>query len=164
MQSLRRLLLVLALLAIAIIAGFFYAYSVSVMPGLNASDPVSAINAMKAINAVVRTAEFAVSFFGALVLPFLCLLLVRRRPVVLALVAAVLLYGIGAFAVTLAFNVPLNEALAGVTPTQANAAQTWSAYIEPWLMWNHIRMAASIASFLAMVVALFAEFRGLPRA
>jgi uncharacterized membrane protein len=69
MQPLRRLLLVVALLATAIIAGFFYAYSVSVMPGLTASDPVSAINAMKAINAVVRTVEFAVSFFGALALP-----------------------------------------------------------------------------------------------
>jgi uncharacterized membrane protein len=164
MQPLRRLLLVVALLATAIIAGFFYAYSVSVMPGLTASDPVSAINAMKAINAVVRTVEFAVSFFGALALPILCLLLARRPPVVLALIAAILLYGIGAFAVTLAFNVPLNEALAGTTPTQASATQIWSAYVEPWLMWNHIRMAASIAAFLAMAVALVADFRDLSRA
>ena len=159
MITLRRALLVLALLATAIIAGFFYAYSVSVMPGLNASDPVSAISAMKAINAVVRTAEFAASFFGALALPVLCLLLARRRPVVLALIAAILLYGIGAFMVTLAFNVPLNEALAGVTPTPATAAQTWDGYVKPWLMWNHVRMAASIAAFLAMTVALVAEFR-----
>jgi uncharacterized membrane protein len=84
--------------------------------------------------------------------------------VVLALIAAILLYGIGAFAVTLAFNVPLNEALAGTTPTQANAAQIWSAYVEPWLMWNHIRMVASIAAFLAMAVALVADFRDLSRA
>jgi len=156
---LRRALLILATLVTAIIAGFFYAYSVSVMPGLNATDPVSAIKSMQAINAVVRTAEFAASFFGALALPILCLLLARRRSIVLPLIAAILLYGTGAFAVTLAFNVPLNESLATVTPDAATAAQTWRAYAEPWLLWNHIRMAASIAAFLAMLVAMVAEFR-----
>jgi len=157
---LRRALLVLATLATAIIAGFFYAYSVSVMPGLNATDPLSAIKSMQAINAVVRTAEFATSFFGALALPILCLLLARRRELVLPLIAAILLYGTGAFAVTLAFNVPLNESLASVTPDAATATQTWRAYVEPWLLWNHIRMAASIAAFLAMLAAVVAEFRG----
>jgi uncharacterized membrane protein len=130
------------------------------MPGLNATDPVSAIKSMQAINAVVRTAEFAASFFGALALPILCLLLARRRSIVLPLIGAILLYGSGAFAVTLAFNVPLNESLATVAPDAATAMQTWRAYVEPWLLWNHIRMAASIAAFLAMLVAVVAEFRG----
>jgi len=159
MTLLRRALLILATLATAIIAGFFYAYSVSVMPGLNATDPLAAIKSMQAINAVVRTVEFALSFFGALVLPIACLLLARRREMVLPLIAAILLYGTGAFAVTLAVNVPLNQSLAGVAPDAATAAQTWRAYVEPWLLWNHIRMAASIAAFLAMLMALVGEFR-----
>lgn len=159
MILLRRALLILATLATALIAGFFYAYSVSVMPGLNAADPLAAINAMQAINAVVRTVEFALSFFGALVLPFLSLLLARRREVVLPLIAATMLYAIGGFAVTMAFNVPLNQSLAAVALNPFAAAQTWRAYVEPWLFWNHIRMAASMAAFVAMLAAVVAEFR-----
>ena len=44
MAALMRLVLLgLALLASALMAGFFYTYSVSVMPGLDASEPGAAI-------------------------------------------------------------------------------------------------------------------------
>src|SRR5918998_6764823 len=62
-------LIVAGLLASALSAGFFYAYSISVMPGLAAADPSSAIRAMQGINAVIRTPIFAFAFFGSLVLP-----------------------------------------------------------------------------------------------
>ncbi|MEZ5763159.1 MAG: hypothetical protein R3D69_02095 [Xanthobacteraceae bacterium] len=54
--------LALAILTAALISGFFYAYYCSVMPGLEATDPQTAIKAMQAINAVVRNATFAISF------------------------------------------------------------------------------------------------------
>jgi uncharacterized membrane protein len=75
------------------------------MPGLAATDPESAIKAMQGINAVVRNATFAFSFFGTLVL--------------------------GAFMVTLLYSVPLNEWLATITPTAENAPDVWRDYFEP---------------------------------
>jgi uncharacterized membrane protein len=44
-------LIMAGLLASALSAGFFYTYSISVMPGLAAADPSSAIRAMQGINA-----------------------------------------------------------------------------------------------------------------
>ena len=42
-------LILAGLLASALSAGFFYTYSISVMPGLAATDPLSAIRAMQGI-------------------------------------------------------------------------------------------------------------------
>ena len=65
-RSVRLFFLALCILTSALISGFFYAYYCSVMPGLAATDPESAIRAMQGINAVVRNASFAFSFFGTL--------------------------------------------------------------------------------------------------
>ena len=43
-----------ATLWVGVMAGFFYAFSAVVMPGLSAADPAVAIEAMQAINAAVR--------------------------------------------------------------------------------------------------------------
>jgi uncharacterized membrane protein len=87
---LRLLPLMLALLASALMAGFFYAYSVSVMPGLAAGDALSAVRAMRSINAVIRTPVFAAAFFGALAFPLLAAVvaLVAQRYDVAALALA----------------------------------------------------------------------------
>jgi len=66
-RSVRLFFLTLCILTSALISGFFYAYHCSVMPGLEAADPETAIRAMQGINAVVRNASFAFSFFGTLV-------------------------------------------------------------------------------------------------
>ena len=61
--------LLLGLLASALMAGFFYAYSVSVMRGLDATEPLAAALAMRNINALIRTPVFFFGFFGALAFP-----------------------------------------------------------------------------------------------
>lgn len=132
---LRNALLVLGLVASALAAGFFYAYSFTVMPGLAAGDPSAAIRAMQGINAVIRTPVFAFAFFGALAFPTLAAATAldgRSRHV--AAVPAFLgasIYGLGVVAVTFAFNVPLNEALATVVPTRETATGIWRDYAGP---------------------------------
>jgi len=151
--------LLLGVLASALIAGFFYAYSVSVMPGLAVADPAAAVSAMRGINAVIRTPVFAFSFFGALAFPFAGALLARRRSVAALALAGGCVYGLGAFAVTFAVNVPLNEALAAASPTAGNAAKLWRDYAGPWTVWNHVRTLASIVSFALQTGALVVEHR-----
>ncbi|MBA2399089.1 MAG: DUF1772 domain-containing protein [Bradyrhizobium sp.] len=156
MRFLRLSCLALSVLAAALIAGFFYAYHCSVMPGLAATDAVSAIKAMQGINAVVRNAVFAFSFFGTLafgVLVTLLLLGAGGWPLALALFGTAL-YGLGAFTVTLLYSVPLNEGLANVAPTTENAAAIWRAYLEPWMFWNTLRMVMSVLTLAAFTASL----------
>src|SRR5215213_8253566 len=134
-------LILAGLLATALSAGFFYTYSVSVMPGLTAADPSSAIRAMQGINAVIRTPVFAFAFFGSLVFPLavsLAAWIGRERQVAVLALLSTALYGLGVFAVTFLVNVPLNEALAGANPTSDTAASLWANYLGPWTVWNHV--------------------------
>jgi uncharacterized membrane protein len=161
-RSVRLSVLALCILASALISGFFYAYYCSVMPGLAATDPESAIKAMQGINAVVRNATFAFSFFGTLVLGAIATVLligVGGWPLTLAL-AGIAMYGLGAFMVTLLYSVPLNEWLATITPTAENAPDVWRDYFEPWVFWNALRAlmsALALAAFTASFVTLFVQ-------
>ncbi|BCH31992.1 membrane protein [Mesorhizobium sp. L-8-10] len=144
----------ISLLLTGAIFGFFYAYSVSVMWGLDASDGSSAIAAMQGINRVVRNAAFAPAFFGA---PLLLLLTAgsalraSRRGASAAFALAALAYLMGAFLPTYFVNIPMNQALASLaTPAESGeAALAWHAYSDPWTLWNHIRTAASGVALLA---------------
>jgi len=132
-------------IATAVMAGFFWSFSVVVMDGLRLLPPLEAMRAMQAINAIVRNALFGSGFFGT---PLLCtfvllsLLLPGARGIGGAAAAsgAVLYIGL-AFVVTFARNVPLNEALDAAT----SAAQ-WNAFLSPWVFWNHVRTVGSLAA------------------
>jgi uncharacterized membrane protein len=150
-------LLLLGLLASALMAGFFFAYSFSVMQGLAATDPLAATLAMRSINALIRTPVFFFAFFGALAFPLLAALIAPRRSVMLLALGGALAYGLGAFLVTVAVNVPLNDALAAATPSVENAAQLWRDYGPRWTAWNHLRTAASIVAFALLTAALVVE-------
>ena len=129
MSVVRTALFALALLAGALSAGFFYTFSILVMPALGTADAGTAIVAMQKINQSVRTPLFAFAFFGA---PALALLVAaaaglagHRRAAWLALVSGLLQVG-AVFAVTMLVNVPLNEALAPVAASAPTAAATWA--------------------------------------
>jgi uncharacterized membrane protein len=157
-------LLSLGLLASALAAGFFYAYSVSVMPGLTAAgDPLAAVRAMQGINAVIRTPVFAFTFFGALAFPLLAAVAATAaglRAVAALALADAFAYGLGVFVVTFTINVPMNDTLAAVQPTAAEqAGEVWRGYAGPWTAWNHLRTAASILSFALLSAAFMQAFR-----
>jgi len=154
-------LILAGLLASALSAGFFYTYSVSVMPGLTAADPSSAIRAMQGINAVIRTPVFAFAFFGSLVFPLAVSLstwIGRERQVAVLALLSTALYGLGVFAVTFLVNVPLNEALAGANPTSDTAASAWANYYGPWTAWNHIRAVCASLAFGLFAAAAVIHF------
>jgi uncharacterized membrane protein len=158
----RDAVLLSGLLTSALMAGFFYTYSVSVMPGLDAIDPLSATRAMQGINAVIRIPVFAAGFFGALLFPLVASLLAwighRRRVALLTLLSATV-YLVGVFTVTLLMNVPMNEALAGINPTTETSSAVWSSYAQPWTAWNHVRTLSAIAAFGFSVAAVVLEYR-----
>ncbi|MGK6314594.1 DUF1772 domain-containing protein [Neorhizobium sp. DT-125] len=148
MKSLVIVLAGLSLLLSGAIFGFFYAWVCSTMWGLDAADPVVAIEAMKAMNASVRNAVFAPAFFGTspvLLATALLAFFTGLRGAAAAFALAGFVYLIGGQVLTLAVNVPMNEALAATaTPADPEAARRmWQDYSQPWQFWNIVRTGAS---------------------
>lgn len=153
------LLLGVTLLLTGAIAGFFYAYSVSVMWGLDAATPEQAIGAMQGINSTIRNAWFAPAFFGTPILAAASVVLLfclGQRRAAIAMFIAALVYVLGAFIPTFAVNVPMNDALAispiPVDPGEARAL--WSPYSIRWTGWNHLRTLSCFACLLLVGLAI----------
>lgn len=164
MRQLALAAILVALILTGGIAGFFYAYSVSVMPGLDEARPEVAIEAMQGINRAVRNPVFFVSFFltpAATLLAGALTFHAGARKAALALLLAVLVYLAGAFAPTALVNVPMNESLADVRrdTTVTEAAPIWKGYSPLWTQWNHLRTAASAISLLLVGLALVLKER-----
>lgn len=86
------------------------------------------------------------AFFGpevACILLTISTLKQWEQPGSIYLIIGSLLYLIGTIGVTIAGNIPLNDALAIVTPSSAEGAQLWTKYLTDWTFWNHVRTAAA---------------------
>lgn len=144
----------LGLLAAAWSAGFFWAWSFTVMPGFAAAPPEAAAAAMRAVNSNIAGPGFAFVFFGPGLLAALCGALAfaaGHHAAAWAALAAAAVYGAGVVGVTFAANIPLNEGLAAAPlATGATAAETWRGFAEPWTAWNHLRTAAASLAFLLL--------------
>jgi uncharacterized membrane protein len=146
-----------AALGSAVLAGIYFIFSVAVMPALARRPEAEAMAAMREINRTILNPAFFAVFFGT--------------PVASAIVAGVALFDrtgldvaylvtggglalVGAFLVTLVFNVPLNNALEASEPGSSGAAEVWKRYLAVWTVWNHIRAVASLAAAAAFLMAL----------
>lgn len=142
-------------------AGVFFAFSSFVMKALARLQPAQGIAAMQSINVAVINPSFFAVFFGTAVI---CLYLAVRsvlkwgQPGVSLVLVACLLYLAGTILVTIVFNVPLNDALAGVKPESAEGARMWAAYVVRWTAWNHVRTLAALAAAALFTIALEARF------
>lgn len=159
------ILIMLSLIASAAIFGFFYAWVCSTMWGLDATDPRVAIQAMQAMNASVRNPVFAPAFFGTPVLLFLSAVVLwhhnRRASATLFGLSSVIYLCLGMI-LTMAVNVPMNEALAQTpVPDDIDAArQIWLNYSPDWQFWNQFRTIASGLSFAIAVAGVMTLSRG----
>jgi uncharacterized membrane protein/ketosteroid isomerase-like protein len=141
----------------SLVAGIFFAFSNFVMKALARVPPAQGIAAMQSINVVVLNRWFFAVFFGTAVS---CLALaitsfVRwQRPGAGYLLVGGLLYLIGTILVTIAYNVPLNDALAAVNPSSADAGPVWTNYLKTWTAWNHVRTITALAAAASFVIPL----------
>ncbi|MGB3563972.1 MAG: hypothetical protein WBC09_13065, partial [Thermoanaerobaculia bacterium] len=88
-------------------AGFFFAFSVSVMKALGNLPPAQGIAAMQSINVVVINPVFMIAFFGTAVACVAVAISALRTwdgPGAAYLLAGGLLYLAGSFVVTIVFN------------------------------------------------------------
>jgi uncharacterized membrane protein len=138
-------------------AGVFFAFSSFVMPALDRLAPAQSIRAMNSINKLAVTPVFMTALFGtALACAVLGVWAVTswgERPAAFAL-AGCALFLAGAIVVTIAANVPLNDALMKVDPEATDAATRWSTYLSDWSPWNHVRAVTAIAASGLLIAAL----------
>ncbi len=148
-------LTLLAALGCGTMAGVFFAFSGFVMKALGRLPAERGIAAMQAINVAAVTPAFMAALFGTAAA---CVALAAwsffawdGRVAPYLLVGGALYLG-GTILLTVAYHVPLNEALANVDPR--GAADHWSRYLSGWTAWNHARAASSLAAAAMFILAL----------
>ena len=150
MEKLFPLLTLLTALGSGLIAGAFFIFSVAIMRAFGRLPANEGAAAMNMINVVIINPFFLGVFLGT---GLLCALVAVRsmwvwQPESPWILAGALLYLVGCLGVTMAFNVPLNNALA------ENPASVWTNYVSTWTLWNHVRTAASLGAAASFIVAL----------
>jgi uncharacterized membrane protein len=145
-----------ATLGCGLIAGVFFAFSTFAIDALAQQPPAQGIAAMQSINITVINPWFMTAFLGTAVI---CLFLVVssllkwHQPDTIYLFVGSLLYLVGTIGVTIAFNVPLNDALAKVDPSSSDGANFWTNYLRDWTMWNHLRTVTALAAAALFAIA-----------
>jgi uncharacterized membrane protein len=133
-----------------LVAGTFFAFSAFVMAALGRLSPANGIAAMQQINVVVINPVFMTAFIGTALLSVVVGVWsgVQWRPGSAWAIAGAALYVVGTFGVTIAFNVPRNNALARVDAASAEGAAVWADYLRTWTAWNTVRTVAATASLV----------------
>ena len=150
-------LTLLAALGCGLIAGVFFAFSSFVMKALARLPAGAGIATMQSINIVVLRSWFMAVFLGTAavcVLASVYLMFRLQEPGVVYMLVGSVLYLVGSFLVTIVFNVPRNEALAKLPPTDPSSANFWSGYVASWTSWNHVRTVAALAAAALFSIAL----------
>jgi len=156
-QILTPALLWFSAIGCGLLAGVYFAFSAFIMTSLGRIGPGSGIAAMNAINVDIVRSLFMPLFLGTSLSALLLAVfgaLAWKEPGALAMCAGGILYVLGMTIVTMAFNVPLNDALAAVAPASGEGAALWTRYLSEWTWWNHVRTLACTASFILFIASL----------
>ncbi len=146
-----------ALLGSALVGGIFFAFSSFIMKALADVPPAEGIAAMQSINVVVLNPSFLGAFMGTAVVSLVAggvALAGWSRPSAPFFLAGAIFYLVGTFLVTALGNVPLNDQLAALSPTDPGARDAWEHYLSRWTMWNHVRTAAAMVAALLYTLGL----------
>lgn len=147
-----------ATLAYALVAGVFLAFSDFIMRSLSITGGSGGIEAMQAINREVFRWVFMTLFLG-MAAGSVAIAVYSwfgvDGPARAIIIAAALVYLVGCFGVTVFFNVPMNEALAGMNSPSAVTQEYWlETYVPRWTFWNSVRTGASALSAALLLTGL----------
>lgn len=143
----------------ALIAGLFYAWSCSVVPGIGRLSDTHYLTSFQMMNRAILNPVFFMSFMGTVILLPVCTYMQYSQPVSLRfwlLLTATILYVVGVFGVTMFGNVPLNNALDAFNIPAASPAELAAMRLRlegPWNSLNTIRTLANILSLMLVIAA-----------
>jgi uncharacterized membrane protein len=148
-------LVVAAIVGAGLMAGLLFAFSSFVMRALTQLPAEYGMRAMQRINVEIINPLFLLVFLGTAALcAAVGALAWRALPAPAAgwWLLGALAYLAGPFAITLLFNVPLNNRLAGAAAERA--AEVWPDYVRRWLGWNHLRTLLAVVAVACLAVGL----------
>jgi uncharacterized membrane protein len=143
-----------------LLGGLYFAFSTFIMTALGRLDQAAGISAMNAINVDIVRSLFMPLFFGTTLASAILAVIALFRwnePGSASMLVAGVVYALGMFVVTMVFNVPLNNALAGADPSSHGAAPLWARYLKEWTFWNHVRTIACLAASALFIAAIAAR-------
>ena len=147
-----------AILAYALLGGVFLAFSDFIMRSLAMTGGHGGIEAMQVINREVFRWVFMVLFLGMAPISLLIAgygAFGLSGPAGILIMLAGLIYVVGCFGVTVFFNVPMNEALAGMETSSSITRDYWmQTYVPRWTFWNSVRTAACAVSAALLLFGL----------
>lgn len=156
MTALRILTLLAATLSMGLTAGAFALYAHTVMPGLGTTDDRTFVGSFQAVDrAIINPWFIGGCFMGALVLTAAAAASAFRTDAFVWIAVALGLYLV-AFVLTLAVNVPLNDALkAAGDPAKIDVAAARAAFHESrWVVSNVVRTILTTGAFGLLAWAL----------
>ena len=157
----------LAVLAYALVGGVFLAFSDFIMRALSVTSGHGGPEAMQAINREVFRWVFMALLLGLVPVSLLIaaygVIAVGGSTGTLMLLAG-LTYFVGCFGVTVAFNVPMNEALAGMETSANTTLDYWvQTYLPRWSFWNTVRtVACGLSATLLLIALVWTAQTGMP--
>lgn len=143
-----RVLSILCGLFFAVMAGFFLAFSVAVVPSLQAIPGSTGMRTMQSLNQFDANPVFAIGFWGAMILALASagLALHSRCEGWLQLFTGCVFYLLGGVLITLIGNAPLNDELARMSPQSARGMGVWLDYLRNWSLLNQMRTVLCLAA------------------
>jgi uncharacterized membrane protein len=140
-----------------LLAGLYYSYAVSVMPGLHRASDQTMVQAMQEINRAIQNPVFFISFMGAPALSLWALIRARRgesNETLKWIIAGFALNALGLL-ITAGLNIPLNNQL----DKAKNVATARHDFENPWIAWNIVRTLVTTAAFACLVRVPFLRSR-----
>ena len=141
------MVLEISVIACGLVAGVFLTFSDFVMKSLDGAEPAAGIEVMQVINRKVFRSLFMVLLLGMSALsPFLIAYAHFRvaGSASTLIMAGGAIYLAGVFAVSLIFNVPMNNRLEAMDYSGGEAAAYWTkTYFPCWSFWNYVRAISS---------------------
>lgn len=147
-----------AVVTMGLMAGLFYAWDVSVMPGLARLDDRTFVTAMQVFIVAIENLAFMVVLVGAFAFTAAAAILQHRRgrrAVACWIVLALVLYVV-ALAITMGVHMPLNDALvsAGEPSRITDLAAARNGFERPWAIANIARTVCCVLALACLARAL----------
>jgi uncharacterized membrane protein len=139
-------------LGCAAVGGAFFTFSTFTIQAMARLPDDAGAEAMRSINITAVRPPFMALVFGSAVAAGAVAGtdLLTGAPTTPLTVGAAALYLVGTIGVTIAANVPLNNALEA---ERGGPTRMWRDYLRRWTRLNHVRTAAALAAGAALIAA-----------
>ena len=147
----RSVILLTTTIMAGLMAGLFFTYANSVLPGLRQTDDRTFVHAMQRMNVAIVNPWFLLPFLGTVVLAGLAAVLHLHSGALPWIVAGFVLY-LAQLIITFSLNIPLNNQLDAASLVDATAAR--AQFEAAWIRWNYVRTVVVLGSFASLVIAV----------